>query len=115
MRGAADQENGGEGAANGPSCGTARTRNPAASALAAATLSTRRHASGGAAQRTRWGTAEPSVSAPTRIPIAQPRPSRNQPAAIFMPGGYTPANAAPGATRRAMPTVGFEALATPNV
>ena len=49
------------------------------------------------------------------MPIAQPRPSRNQPATIFIPGGYTPASAAPVATRRAMPTVGFEALATPTV
>src|SRR5882672_6599598 len=115
MRGAADQEKGGDGAAKGPSFGTARTRNPPANAHAAAMPSTSRHASGGAAQRTRWGTAEPSVSAPTRIPIAQPRPSRNHPAAIFIPGGYTPASAAPVRSRQAIPILIPRENATPSV
>src|SRR6266496_4272686 len=115
MRGAADQENGGDGAAYGPSCGTASTSKPPASALTAATPSTTCHASGGAAQRTRCGAAEPRVSAPTMIPIAQPRPSRNQPATIFIPGGYTPARAAPVTSRHASPTAGPGATATPTV
>ena len=36
---------------------------------------------------TRYGEALPSVSAPIRTPSAIPRPSRNQVAIIFMPGG----------------------------
>src|SRR6266567_536996 len=65
-------------------------RRPPASALSAATTRTTRHAAGDTAQRTRCGLAEPSVSAPTRIPIANPRPSLNHPAAIFIPGVYPP-------------------------
>src|SRR6266581_2547456 len=89
MRGAALHLNGGAGAANG--------------------------ASGGTPQRTRCGNAEPSVSAPTSTPMATPRPSRNQPAAIFIPGGYTPASAAPVTIRNAMPADGPGASATPSV
>ena len=36
---------------------------------------------------TRYGDALPSVSAPTSTPRAKPRPSRNQVAMIFIPGG----------------------------
>jgi hypothetical protein len=36
------------------------------------------------------------------MPSARPRPSRNQPAAIFMPGGYTSASDAPVRKRNAM-------------
>lgn len=39
----------------------------------------------------RYGSAFPTVSAPTNVPIAKPRAERNQVATIFMPGGYTPA------------------------
>src|SRR5207247_2484215 len=42
-------------------------------------------------------------------------PSRNHPAAIFMPGGYTPARAAPVATRRAKPATGPRENDTPRV
>ena len=35
----------------------------------------------------RCGAAEPTVSAATSSPIASPRPSRNQVAAIFIAGG----------------------------
>src|SRR5437762_3765610 len=115
IRGAADQENGGDAAVYGPSLGTSSTRPAPSAADAAATTSTERHASAGTSQRTRCGAAEPSVRAPTRIPIAHPRPSRNQPAAIFIPGGYTPASAAPVATRNANPLTGPRDIATPSV
>src|SRR5207245_406943 len=49
------------------------------------------------------------------IPIAKPRPSRNQPATIFIPGGYTPARAAPVTRRSAIPTTRVGAIATPSV
>src|SRR5262245_8834962 len=45
--------------------------------------------------RMRCGVAEPTVSAPTRMPSAIPRPSRNHVAMIFMAGGYAPAIAIP--------------------
>src|SRR5262245_12222211 len=45
--------------------------------------------------RMRCGVAEPTVSAPTRMPSAIPRPSRNHVAMIFMAGGYAPAIARP--------------------
>jgi hypothetical protein len=60
-----------------------------------------RHERSAAIQARRWGNAEPSVSAPTTTPSALPRRSRNQPAAIFMPGGYTQASAAPVMKRSA--------------
>src|SRR5436309_6904768 len=115
MRGAARQLKGGAGAANGPSCGTNKTRSPPTNAATAATMSTGRHDSTGTAQRARWGSAEPSVNAPTRTPIASPRPSRYHPATIFMPGGYTPASAAPVSIRSAIPAPGPGAHATPTV
>ena len=115
MRGAARQLNAAAGAANGPSFGTSRTRSPPATAVTAATPNTVRHCSAGTAQRTRCGSADPSVSAPTSTPMASPRPSRYQPAAIFIPGGYTPASAAPVSIRSVSPTVGPEASATPTV
>src|SRR5215467_14415242 len=49
---------------------------------------------------TRWGVAEPTVSAPTRMPMASPRPSRNHVDMIFMAGGYAPARHTPVANRR---------------
>src|SRR2546426_988872 len=115
MRGAARQLNGGAGAANGRSCGTTRTRSPPTNAAAAAMTSTGRQDSTGTAQRTRWGSAEPSVNAPTRTPIASPRPSRYHPATIFIPGGYTPASAAPVSIRSTIPVPGPGANATPRV
>src|SRR5205809_198061 len=115
MRGAARQLNAAAGAANGPSFGTSRTRSPPAAAVTAATANTVRHCPAGTAPRTRCGSADPSVSAPTSTPMASPRPSRYQPAAIFIPGGYTPASAAPVSIRSVSPTVGPEASATPTV
>src|SRR6516162_806128 len=50
---------------------------------------------------TRYGVAFPTVSAPTTVPIARPRLERNQVAAIFIAGGYTPASAIPVANRSA--------------
>ena len=84
-------------------------------ALSAATIRTRRQAVGETAQRTRCGLADPSVSAPTRMPIASPRPSLNHPAAIFIPGGYTPASAAPVSNRHTIPIVIPLDNATPRV
>src|SRR5881628_560602 len=78
-------------------------------------MSTGRQYSTGTAQRTRCGSAEPSVNAPTRTPIASPRPSRYHPAAIFIPGGYTPAKAAPVSIRNAIAVPGVGANATPSV
>src|SRR6266550_7891242 len=115
MRGAAARENGGEGAAKGPSPGTRSTSSPPTTAHPAATPKTTRHASGETAQRTRCGLAEPSVSAPTRIPIASPLPSLNHPATIFIPGGYTPASAAPVSSRQAIPIAIPLETATPSV
>src|SRR2546425_1135725 len=43
----------------------------------------------------RYGTAFPTVSAPTTVPIARPRPEENHVAIIFMAGGYTPARQNP--------------------
>src|SRR5579859_466178 len=85
------------------------------SADPAATPRTTRQAEAGTPQRTRWGLAEPSVSAPTMMPIAVPRPLRNHPAASFIPGGYTPASAAPVARRSTTPIVALGANATPTV
>ena len=45
--------------------------------------------------RMRCGAADPTVSAATSRPIASPRPSRNQVAAIFIAGGYVPARHTP--------------------
>src|SRR5687768_12609021 len=49
--------------------------------------------------RRRYGMALPSVSAPISAPMARPRPDRNQVAAIFIAGGYTPARKTPVAKR----------------
>src|SRR5436190_22476802 len=115
MRGAAARENGGEGAAKGPSPGTRSTSSPPTTAHPAARPKTTRHAAGETAQRTRCGLADPSVSAPTRMPIASPLPSLNHPAAIFILGGYTAASAAPVRSRQPIPTVKLDAVATPTV
>jgi hypothetical protein len=50
--------------------------------------------------RIRCGVAEPTVSAPTRRPMASPRLSRNHVAAIFIAGGYVPARQTPVRKRR---------------
>src|SRR5204863_3118577 len=72
-------------------------------------------AAGATAHRSRWGLAEPTVSAPTTTPIASPLPSLNHPAAIFIPGGYTPASAAPVRSRQATPVAKPVEAATPTV
>src|SRR5437867_10306266 len=77
--------------------------------------STGRQYSAGTAQRTRWGSAEPSVNAPTRTPNPEPPPSANPPAAVLHPGGYTPASAAPVSIRSAIPVPEPGANATPTV
>src|SRR2546428_6737985 len=115
MRGTAAQEKEGEGAAYGPASGMRRTTGPRRGAAPAATASTARQAPAGTIQRTRCGAAEPSVNAPTRMPIAQPRAARNHPAASFIPGGYTPARAAPVRNRHAIAGVGPPDAATPMV
>ncbi len=51
----------------------------------------------------RYGVAFPIVRAPTIVPMARPRPSRNQVAAIFIAGGYTPARNTPVRNRRIRP------------
>src|ERR1035437_2511452 len=48
---------------------------------------------------TRYGPAFPTVSAPTTVPTASPHRARNQVAAIFIAGGYTPARKKPAANR----------------
>ncbi len=48
---------------------------------------------------TRYGAALPTVRAPTSVPMARPRPSRNQVETIFIAGGYTPAMKSPVANR----------------
>ena len=78
-------------------------------------MRTMRHAAGETAHRTRCGLAEPRVRAPTRMPIASPLPSLNHPAAIFIPGGYTLASAAPVSSRQAIPSVMPLDAATPSV
>src|SRR5262249_56460526 len=59
------------------------------------------------------GSADPRPTAPTTTPSAVPRRSRNQPAAIFIPGGYTQASAAPVQNRSPMmaPAEGAKAIA----
>ena len=60
----------------------------------------------------RYGTAFPSVSDATRMPSAAPRLVLNQPATIFMPGGYTRASAVPVAKRHATTSTGDGAEVT---
>ena len=59
----------------------------------------------------RWGTAPPTVKAPTRLPTASPRSETNQLAASFMAGGYVPAMARP-VTKRQARTSGSESMTT---
>src|SRR5262245_61792109 len=67
---------------------------PQIASAVAMSISTR-HGTTADAAASRCGNAEPTVSAPMRIPSAAPRRCSNQPAATFMPGGYTHASAAP--------------------
>src|SRR5262245_17750038 len=70
-----------------------------------------RHGTPAASQASMCGNADPSVSAPTTIPNAAPRRSRNHPAAIFRPGGYTQASASPVPNLSAMMVPGVLANA----
>ena len=70
----------------GPSVTKSWTMTAPTAASAEATRSVPRQGSS-VRPRTRWGVAEPTVSAPIRIPIARPRPSRNHVAMIFIAGG----------------------------
>lgn len=98
--------NGADAAWNGPSR-TARPNKLAETrAQAAAARMIVRHLSVGASARRRFGIADPIVRAPTNMPIAVPRPDRHHPAAILIPGGYTPANAAPVRPQSAMAVAG---------
>src|SRR5262249_6984491 len=67
----------------------------------------------GRSQASKSGRADPRPPAPTPTPSAVPRRSRNQPAAIFIPGGYTQASAAPVQNRSPMmaPAEGATAIA----
>src|SRR5439155_212017 len=79
---------------NGPSRYPAATSRAATSAppdTTTTTGATREPASACA----RYGTALPTVSAPTTVPIARPRSEENHVAIIFMAGGYTPARQNP--------------------
>src|SRR5688500_7442953 len=62
--------------------------------------------------RSRYGVAFPTVSAPTTVPIAKPRAERNQVAAIFIAGGYTPARKTP--VRKRSPSAAPYPSATTN-
>ena len=60
---------------------------------------------------TRCGAAAPNVSAPTRLPTANPRSRTNQLAASFIAGGYVPAIASP-VTKRQASTSGSVSIQT---
>src|SRR5712691_11621730 len=83
----------------GPSRATAITRAPPIVASAHAGGIKVRHGMVVEADASRCGNADPIVSAPISTPGAAPRRVSNQPAATFMPGGYTHASAAPVMTR----------------
>src|SRR5262245_56741236 len=96
----------------GPSRTTPSDRPAATRAAADDTNISGRHANDAGASETpasRWGNADPIVSAPMTTPRAVPRRCWNQPAATFIPGGYTPASAAPVAKRSARTSVVFAA------
>src|SRR6476660_5268665 len=99
--------NGADAAWNGPSRTTRPNKIAETKAQAAAARMIVRHFSTGATARRRFGIADPIVSAPTKMPMAVPRPARHHPAAILIPGGYTPAKAAPVTPQRTI------AVATP--
>src|SRR5436309_181587 len=97
----------------GPSPTAASTMAPPASARPDADSISVLHGMVAEAAASRWGNADPTVSAPMRMPSAAPRWRSNQPAATFMPGGYTQASAAPVAMRSAMRTAGSPARTSP--
>ncbi len=71
----------------GPSFTASATRAAPATAMTDDTATSVRQGSPAPIQASRWGTADPIPTAPTTMPSAVPRRSRNHPAAIFMPGG----------------------------
>ena len=75
-----------EGNRCGPSLTKTQTTAPPAIARIEAASNTCRHGRS-VRPRIRYGTAEPTVRAPIRMPMARPRPSRNHVAMIFIAGG----------------------------
>src|SRR5262245_21320177 len=83
----------------GPSVTQSWTTTAPATASADATSKVSRQGSA-VTPETRCGVDEPTVRAPTRMPSASPRPSRNHVDMIFIAGGYAPARHTPVANRR---------------
>ena len=111
------RSNGAEALTCGPSLTHTATMAAPPSARTDDTPINTRQGTPAASHARRCGNAEPSVSAPTTMPNAAPRRSRNQPAAIFRPGGYTHASARPVVNLRAIivagvPASAIDALAT---
>jgi hypothetical protein len=100
-----------DGARYGPSRAVSTTSRPPATASVEAVSIAGRQASPNSVVM-RYGTALPSVSAPINSPSAKPRRARNQPAAIFIAGGYTAARPMPVAKRSAITTHGPGASST---
>jgi hypothetical protein len=98
--------NGADAAWNGPSRTARPNKTAETRAQAAAPRMIVRHFPIGATARRRFGIADPIVRAPTKTPIAVPRPARHHPAAILIPGGYTPARATPVRPQRQIAAVG---------
>ena len=96
------RSNGADAATCGPSLTKRWTMAPPMTASIEELSISVRHDRSAALHDKRCGNAEPRVNAPTTTPSALPRRSRNQPAAIFIPGGYTHASAAPVSRRSAM-------------
>src|SRR5436190_1315312 len=71
----------------GPSPTNTATMTPPAIASRDAAIIRTRHETDADSAASRWGNADPMVSAPMRTPSAMPRRSSNHPAAIFIPGG----------------------------
>ena len=79
--------NGADAMTYGPSSTASQTSAPPATASDDDTHISARQGTSAAIHASRCGNAEPIVSAPTTMPSAVPRRSRNQPAAILRPGG----------------------------
>ena len=93
------------GVSNGPSRTKASTTTPPTTASEAVTSSSVRQPAGPATDASRCGKAWPIVSAATSTASPVPRRSRNQPAAILSPVGYTAASAKPVAKRSRIASV----------
>src|SRR5438105_2909019 len=102
----AEGSNGALLATYGPSRTIASTSAPPTIASDDADSISVRHGIAADAAARRCGNADPTVSAPMSTPSAAPRRFSNQPAAIFIPGGYTHASAAPVQTRSTISSAG---------